>query len=262
MSADNQMSIFDQDLWFGKMCQAHCPQTTEKILEPSLSKPPESQTITPLFLDCRTGSHGLTPEPLWETDGLSLGAYTTHSFGASPRDARDSALSQILEDRPHPRYYLSARACQGVLNRAQKRGKDLPPILKEALERQARHTLSTTNDGAPVVCMDAHQHYGYRENKATGTLTAGQNSTVRGDTPLIVNAFEQTAYDEYTDTQTAPTLKQSGGNYGGVRTTSQTIGALCARDFKGVGSQYVNQDKLIMQTRSNADDKKDRQGSV
>lgn len=76
-------------------------------------------------------------------------------------------------------------------------------------------TLSTTNDGAPVVCMDAHQHYGYRENEATGTLTAGQNSTVRGDTPLIVNAFEQTAYDKYTDTQTAPTLKQSGGNFGG-----------------------------------------------
>lgn len=76
-------------------------------------------------------------------------------------------------------------------------------------------TLSTTNDGAPVVLMDAHQHYGYRENEATGTLTAGQNSTVRGDTPLIVNAFEQTAYDKYTDTQTAPTLKQSGGNFGG-----------------------------------------------
>lgn len=275
MSADNQMSIFDQDLWFGKMCRAHCPQTEARTLEPYLSKPPESQTITPLFLDCRTGSHGLTPEPLWATDGLSLGVYTMRSFGAYPRDERDSALSQILEDRPHPRYYLSARACQGVLNRAQKRGKDLPPILKEALERQARHTpsklgggvetdsngrtagkgalvqkelsatlgttqdqtlfcidqgggkgnvnisdnlsptLSTTNDGAPVVCMDAHQHYGYRENEATGTLTAGQNSTVRGDTPLIVNAFEQTAYDKYTDTQTAPTLKQSGGNFGG-----------------------------------------------
>lgn len=37
-----------------------------------------------------------------------------------------------------------------------------------------------------AVCMDAHQHYGYKENDVIGTLTANQNGAVRGDTALIV----------------------------------------------------------------------------
>lgn len=50
---------------------------------------------------------------------------------------KDSYLSQILENNPDEKYYLSPRACQGILRRAEKRGKDLPPQLKEALEAQA-----------------------------------------------------------------------------------------------------------------------------
>ena len=38
----------------------------------------------------------------------------------------------------------------------------------------------------PVTLMDAYQHHGYRENDTVGTLTAGQNNGVRGDTPLVV----------------------------------------------------------------------------
>lgn len=33
--------------------------------------------------------------------------------------------------------------------------------------------------------MDAYQHHGWRENDTCGTLTAGQNDSNRGDTPLI-----------------------------------------------------------------------------
>ena len=35
------------------------------------------------------------------------------------------------------KYWLSAKACTGILNRAKRRGKTLPPALKEALERQS-----------------------------------------------------------------------------------------------------------------------------
>lgn len=66
-----------------------------------------------------------------------LGAFSTRSFGESPKDERGSHLSQILEDSPHPKYYLSAKACAGILNRADRRGKILPPKLREALERQS-----------------------------------------------------------------------------------------------------------------------------
>ena len=46
-------------------------------------------------------------------------------------------LSDILEEGTvDKRYYLSAKACRGILNRADKRGKELPEILRAALENQ------------------------------------------------------------------------------------------------------------------------------
>lgn len=44
-----------------------------------------------------------------------------------------SQLSQILEVNVPQRYFLSARACQGILTRASRRGKALPDLLKTAL---------------------------------------------------------------------------------------------------------------------------------
>ena len=38
------------------------------------------------------------------------------------------------------KYYLSRKACLGILRRAQERGKELPEELRIALERQARNT--------------------------------------------------------------------------------------------------------------------------
>ena len=36
---------------------------------------------------------------------------------------------------------------------------------------------------------------------------------------------------------------------GGQRSIGDTVGALCAADAKGVGSQYVNQQKVIVQEK-------------
>ena len=66
----------------------------------------------------------------------SLGDFTMRSFGEFPNEENVSHLSQILEEQPLPKYSLSARACRGILNRSEKRGKPLPEILKEALENQ------------------------------------------------------------------------------------------------------------------------------
>ncbi len=46
-------------------------------------------------------------------------------------------LSSILMDHVPERFSLSPKACQGILRRAQTRGKELPEVLKAALERQA-----------------------------------------------------------------------------------------------------------------------------
>jgi hypothetical protein len=54
-----------------------------------------------------------------------------------PSAGQESFLSQILEENVPETYFLSQKACLGILRRASKRGKELPEILKEALERQA-----------------------------------------------------------------------------------------------------------------------------
>jgi len=43
---------------------------------------------------------------------------------------------------------------------------------------------------ANSVLMDSYQHYGYKENETTGTLTAEQNIHVRGDTPLVITEVD------------------------------------------------------------------------
>jgi hypothetical protein len=49
------------------------------------------------------------------------------------------SLSDILEAGPVPhRFYLSPKACRGILRRAAKRGKELPSALRYALEETAR----------------------------------------------------------------------------------------------------------------------------
>ena len=77
------------------------------------------------------------PDAVWAMGGALLGAYTMHSFGESPKEENASLLSQILVEEAHPKYSLSAKACQGILNRASRRGKKLPEILQKALENQA-----------------------------------------------------------------------------------------------------------------------------
>ena len=135
MNVGEQISLFDQDGWFSKMSAECFPQTMERTSEPSLKKRQELQTPQSLFLDLRTDWVGAMLGSFWQTDGLWLGRYTLRSIGGFPKEERESRLSQILEDNPHPKYCLSPKACQGILNRAERRGKELPPILKEALEQ-------------------------------------------------------------------------------------------------------------------------------
>jgi len=61
------------------------------------------------------------------------------------RDDGVCSLSDVLEDGPvPPRYFLTAKACQGILRRAAKRGKTLPPHLAHALEAVAASAQTST----------------------------------------------------------------------------------------------------------------------
>lgn len=74
---------------------------------------------------------------IWETDGASRIEFLTLNGGAYPKGENASTLSQILQTTVPQKYYLSPKACLGILRGASVRGKELPPVLKAALERQA-----------------------------------------------------------------------------------------------------------------------------
>lgn len=75
---------------------------------------------------------------LWP-DGGRHGECWTLSSSVWPSGASVCSLSSTLETGVVPRrYFLSARACAGIIRRAERRGKALPRELREALETQIR----------------------------------------------------------------------------------------------------------------------------
>ena len=108
-------------------CQAAPALTIKRCL--NRSQKPRFQ-----FLDL---ANGQTPEWCEGTELTSLGACITPNISECHSDAGESFLSAILVAGAPARYSLSPKACQGILRRAERRGKALPPMLKEALEAQA-----------------------------------------------------------------------------------------------------------------------------
>jgi len=69
---------------------------------------------------------------------MSHGEFWTLNTSEWPRDAAVCLLSDILETGSVPqRYFLSQAACQGILRRAEKRGKKLPKLLERCLRTKA-----------------------------------------------------------------------------------------------------------------------------
>lgn len=79
------------------------------------------------------GGDGAKPEQLPEMDGPWLGDSSTLNIGECPREENVSLLSWILQGEVPEKYYLSAKACRGILTRASRRGKKLQELLETAL---------------------------------------------------------------------------------------------------------------------------------
>lgn len=74
----------------------------------------------------------------WEMISLSLGVHSMLNTEVYPREECVSTLSQILQADVPQKYYLSQKACLGILRRASERGKKLPDVLELALKKQAQ----------------------------------------------------------------------------------------------------------------------------
>ena len=131
-----QVSLFGQDLDAGRMCPGLSPARKEKTSGPSSRRLSGSRNHRLMLLDLRPGAGNLLG-PYWEYDPPWLGPPGTLNTSESPNGGAGSSLSLILQDTVPSKYYLSRAACLGILRRAEGRGKELPPQLREALELQA-----------------------------------------------------------------------------------------------------------------------------
>ena len=118
---------------FGRTYPEPFPATTEKTSRRFWKNLPALDNQTLPFLDLRGGADGARPVQSPETDGLWLGDSWTVNISEWPSAESVSLLSSTLEVNAPEKYYLSARACQGILTRASRRGKKLPDLLQTAL---------------------------------------------------------------------------------------------------------------------------------
>ena len=135
----DQGSLFDQDTSAGKTSWAYSAQARRTGRISGLSWSQLLDYIAPpyQFLDLTPGAGNLLGQFEWEMRSALHGGAFLRNTGPSPRDATESCLSQILEDHPPKKYYLTTAACLGILRRAKERGKPLPKALDTALRIQA-----------------------------------------------------------------------------------------------------------------------------
>ena len=186
---DGQVTWSDLGFSFGRTLSEHSAATEGKTSQPCWKKLRVSQNQDFLYLDCRTSRNGQKQEPLTVMGGLSLGELTTLRTGEKPSEtavqemlsvwghhsvAEESRLSQILEVNPLPKYNLTAKACQGILRRAERRGKDLPERLKAVLLMQSASGGGCDGGGKGALV----------QTEKSGTLGTGNDQTIFTPTPI------------------------------------------------------------------------------
>src|SRR3990167_2599512 len=120
------------------------------LLQTAISPNGWSGKMSPAF--CRVEADGSWAPSSGRWGRSGMGGPTepwTLNTSEFPSDAAVCLLSGILETGVVPqRFFLSAIACRGILRRAEKRGKALPPQLAHALRAAAdlEPTLTVTGD--------------------------------------------------------------------------------------------------------------------
>ena len=186
---DGQVTWSDLGISCGKTWSEHSAATKEKTSQPCWKKLRVSQNQDFLYLDCRKSGNGQKQEPLTVMGGLSLGELTTLNAGEKPSEtavqemlsvwgphsvAEESRLSQILEVNPLPKYNLTAKACLGILRRAERRGKDLPKLLKQVLLMQSASGGGCDGGGKGALV----------QTEKSGTLGTGNDQTIFAAIPI------------------------------------------------------------------------------
>ena len=228
-NVDGQVSLFGPDWPHGRMCleSIQAASRPARTFSRSSRRSSALKNRTLMLLDLRPGAGNLLG-PYWEYDPAWLGPPGRLNTSECPKGAVDASLSQILLDTVPSRYYLSRKACLGILRRAKERGKPLPPQLEQALKLQA----GTADNGAlDQSGVPRAFHINQREETIDLGDTAGAlMATTNMQVQTFVAAFSagtgacagSIGYQE----ETAPTLK-------GTQSGSMMPAVLCLNDQGG-----------------------------
>ncbi len=230
---ERQITLSDLDTSFGKMSLEHSQVQTEKTSMRSSKKPQELRSAEYLYLDLREG-YGNLLGAYWDMNSPLLGELSMLNTGVSPKDIKESFLSQILEDTPHPKYYLSKTACLGILRRARARGKELPKQLKIALEIQgeAEGAEEDSNDNMITEYKAYHinqRNEGIDLNGISGALMATQNMQMQTfvTEPMLCLNDQGGDRMDITENITSTLRASMGGNQPIVMATQQGGAEIC-----------------------------------
>ena len=248
---DAQLSLFAPDSLSGKTSRARSRAVPKREMTFALSWNRRCELLNPplQFLNLQKDAGGLL-DLCWEINPPWLGEYWTRNTGESPRDVVESSLSQILEASPHTKYYLSPKACLGILRRATERGKPLPPPLEFALKIQAGLTSYCRIDSS---LLPKSFHINQREETIdlsgiSGALLATSNMQMQTFVTQENIAFASNQRDELRDLHDVagaisaqPGMKQqtfvAGFNAGaGAKAGSISFQEDVAPTMKGAGS--------------------------
>ena len=147
---EGQISLFGPGSCSGRTSPGPSPATKAATSKPSSRSASESRSRPRLTCLRLTRAAGQKPGFSWETDGALLGAYSTRNIGECPSVGVESFLYAILEENVPEKYYLSAKACRGILRRAEGRGNQIPEPLRSALVRQSREPCPPATTEVPA----------------------------------------------------------------------------------------------------------------
>lgn len=230
---DDQACLFDPESYVGKTCLEHSPQESlpARTSGSSLRRLLKYVYPTYMFLDLTPGNSNLLGGYEWEIRSPWAGASSMLNTGVSRNAEPESSLSQILEGSPHPRYYLSPKACLGILRRSKVRGKPLPKRLEAALLAQAGLSDSRDIDTSIHAYHINQRSEGIDLHGVAGALMATQNlqmqTFVAGFSPGAGSSAGSVGYTE----DAAPTLKSSDGG-------NTTPAVLRLYENHGIDSRY------------------------
>ncbi len=200
-NVDGQPSSLGQDSLFGKMCRALFPAKKEKISSKSSKHSSRLKNRRFMLLDLRPGAGNLLG-PFWEYDPPWLGPPGTLNTSACPKNVVESSLSQILQDSVPSGYYLSQKACLGILKRAAERGKALPKQLEIALKLQAGLiSVKEVSEPGLETCPMDHQDESCTIGGVIGVPAAGeqQHHFTQAPDGTGISAFHINQRDEGID---------------------------------------------------------------